>query len=467
MDRISVEYKTIDEKEFTLIKIGEASDSYPSHLLSGEKEGAYIFKDGELTQWYWSKVSDIDSFRYILFPKVEILSFDHLATTLKNDALSYIRTLAEVFIKLPQDYLNPFNGFIECWRVYFIVGGGVLILPQQLSQVILLEASATIRQFYYYDFLVPNTHPPYGLISQLTQFLYFSATGFLPFEKEVVKLNKFKVIPLELGFSGLDKSCTSFIDKHLQLKATEQNLVASAAYSAEENLNYFLKESENLKWEFHTKELEAYENYLDVLNKKIEKKKFLKAKGPLFGLIALILLLALSVGISAISSSKSRAAIPSLEPLALITHFYEANNLLDLSQMSLYLNKRVKNPFEKEVSTLFVAQQMRKAYQSVELKPLDLEKWALEGFYPISIENPLWGIFNLQIKQIDSEVFVASYDKIEPIGDKEVDDKEFLIANLYKQTVQFTIKEVKNKNLIDKIEILDTTLIETIEVEIY
>ena len=139
MDRISVEYKTIEEKEFTLIKIGESSDSYPKHLLSGEKEPTYIFKDGKIESLYWSKVSDIGSYRYIILPKVEILSFDHIATTLKNDALSYIRTLAQAFIKLPQDYLNPFNGFIESWRIYFLVGGGVLILPQQLSQIILLE----------------------------------------------------------------------------------------------------------------------------------------------------------------------------------------------------------------------------------------------------------------------------------------------------------------------------------------
>ena len=128
-------------QDHKVVKIGIPIDgsSLPVHLLSGKKEPSYLNQEGKLEQIDYLAVSDDKSYRFIIFKDLELIDFNEIGNSLREEALPLLRELATALSLLPPNFLNPFNGFVETWRFYFIKTGGFLILSEQLSNVILFQ----------------------------------------------------------------------------------------------------------------------------------------------------------------------------------------------------------------------------------------------------------------------------------------------------------------------------------------
>ena len=445
MDEIVVTSQRHNNQSRTLIRIGDASDDFPSHLLTGEKEVGYTYIDSKISQWEWINVIDIEQNRYIVSHEIDLLPFRAITTTLRSDALRLIRELADFCLKLSEEFLDPYNGFIETWRIFFIKSGGFLILPDQLSQIILYCSDSQRRNECYYHYLKPNTFFPFALSFQFTQFLYLAAAKENPYSPSSVRCDKWRHIPLSLGFTTLDKKTAAWIDKTLFLSFKEQQKLVSSAYSAQENLKWFLQESENLKWQFESDELVEtfnYKTYKSNLDKRVTRKKFLQEKTPLF--ISIIITIALAISI--LVGVKSKPNYSYTDSVTLIEDFYHALNEFDLKKAATTMKQFAKNPYEKEVGTLYVAHQMRSAYNSEE-NPL---------------EGTLWQTRDLNITQISDESFKVDYIKTLIIQE----DESTTVVNELSEEALIKLKKRNNSTVIDEIEILKSTLIDSYKLEL-
>ena len=154
------EMRVLQHDDMTSICIGEASGDMPIHLMTGEKECAYIVYADRLEPWYWDALRDRDGFRFIDFPRIDVIGFTDIASKLRNDALKRLQELARALQRLPKRFIIPSNGFIETWRIWFLPDEGILIFPEQLSQIILYCASEQSRFLNLSLYLRPKIEVP-------------------------------------------------------------------------------------------------------------------------------------------------------------------------------------------------------------------------------------------------------------------------------------------------------------------
>ncbi len=86
----------------------------------------------------------------------------------------------------------------------------------------------------------PNILPPFGLTHQLTQILYYSATGMAPYTMAETKENSWTHVPLSLGFTPLNDKMCKVIDSTLNMSLNQQRTSFSGAYSSCENLTFLI-----------------------------------------------------------------------------------------------------------------------------------------------------------------------------------------------------------------------------------
>lgn len=455
-------------QDHKVVKIGIPIDgsSLPVHLLSGKKEPSYLYQEGKLEQIDYLAVSDDKSYRFIIFKDLELIDFNEIGNSLREEALPLLRELATALSLLPPNFLNPFNGFVETWRFYFIKTGGFLILSEQLSNVILFSSTTALRDKYYHNYLKTDVFPPFALCHQFVQFLYYGCATFAPYSLKEVKENSFRPIPLTTDFTTLNIKTAEWIDFILKTKEKEQRQFVSSAYRSEENLSWFLKESENLIWdvknqsvdlEIIRKEKPQLNEYLLSSTKRVKRINFLKKRGALIATLSIAFIAIVFFVLTIVGSDKKGPILSNLNDEQTVQYFYNGLNNLDLNQMSLTLRSFAKNPFEKEVSSLFVNMQMRKFYEGKESFIL-AQQWAKEDFAPLDNSLLVYGTYDLEIEKLEENLFKATYKFIVPIF---IDDE--LLFQLKEELSIIKVGKKKNYWQIENIEIVESKNLETLK----
>ena len=452
----------VQRKDTTSIRIGEASPDMPRHLMTGEKACAYLVLGDSIEPWYFSAIRDRDGSRFIDFPQIDLLPFSEISGLLKHDALKRLRELAQAMQRLPDRFINPSNGLIETWRIFFLPEEGVFLLPEQLSQIILYCASEHTRFLHMSRYMRPNIEPPFGLCHQFTQFLYLAATGNAPYEDSDVREDRFRHVPLSIGFSSIGEQVARWIDNTLALKASDQRELVSAAYSAEANLRWFLDETASVEWnEPDTQHTAALQHFLEQQGQRARRRRFLRRKGALLATLTLVTILVISIGTAMIHRALQPPYTAGLSAPEVIASFFQAQNELDATRMNASLVRGVKNPFETEVSNLFVNSKVRQAYEGIEAV-VRADRWLEEGMGPIAKSSIIYGVTDLEIEALQDGIYQARYLAWYP--DQSSETPQTLIMQ---RTTEFVLTDRKGYWQIAGITLVDSTLLRMIKPEVF
>lgn len=456
----------------TTICIGEATKEFPRHLVHGEKECGYIVQNGEMKVWYWDHISDRDGLRYIVFPYLDILGFNELYGLLRANALANLRSLAMSLGKIPSNFIRSSNGFIETWRFFFIREGGFLFLPDSLSQLIYYSASEQDRFEQYERYVKPDTVPSFALCHQFTQFLYCAAMGFAPYEDLHVREDHWRHIPLSLGMTGLDSAFASWIDTTLSLSPKEQREAVFPAYSAEENLRWWLDNTKDYTWHLDTKpwtiELLTERSpeaaaFRKAQEKRAKRRIFWRKKGALVVSLTLAAVIIFSILGNIIYRQLQPPYTKGMDAPQVIAEFFAAQNELDVQKMSASLANRVDNPYEQEVTALFVNSRVRQAYENIQ-PVIRADEWLAQGMPPVPTSSIIYGVTDLHIEQIDEFTYHATYRYYAP---QPSDDTTHLVIAEMDCVTEFTVTDEKGYYQITSIVPLVSEVTRLIRVETY
>ena len=460
MNQISIEKRVIDKKEHTAICVGEVSGELPRHLMSGTQEPGYTYIDGKLSQIFYSRITDSDKKRYIMYENIDLFLFSEIARSLRGEAKMRLLELSSALQQAGQDFLQSASGIIPTWRIFWIQSGGVLLLPDRISSLILYSASDEDRNEHLYRYMKPNILPPFGLTHQLTQILYYSATGMAPYTMAETKENSWTHVPLSLGFTPLNDKMCKVIDSTLNMSLNQQRTSFSGAYSSCENLTFFDNLIKDLAWEV-TKEdptFEEYVNkenalssYMDKYNKKAHNKLFMRKKGAPIILVAIATLFVLFSAIQCTIQANKPPYTIGMEQEEVVSEFFIGQNELDLEKMNASLKRGTKNPFEKEVSALFVNSKVRQAYEGINsvISPIEFKQQEEKS---ILSSTSIYGVDNLLFTRIDEDTLEVTYEFYAPPSMEE--GSEVYPLQVIQRVARFTFSDDKGYELINSIEIL-------------
>ncbi len=443
MESFKIVNHTLKGVEMSGISLGE---ELPRHFMSGEKENGFIYKEGVLREWHWHSLATIEGESYLLFEPLEIYPFSELAHSLRPKALPLLRTLAEALQALPPQFISLNSAIIETWRIYFLGDDSLLILPHSLSLLFLQITPPEIRATYFDHYLKPNLEAPFALSHQFTQFLYFAITGTLPYSDEKVRLDKWRHLPISLMVKEEE---AQWIDSTLSLSPGEQREIASSAYSGEENLSWWLEQSEDFTWPVEVEESKAMETFKEDQSRRVERALFWRKRGALIATLIVGGLIIISTLTSIISNRLAPPASAHLSPPEIVELFVEGQDNLDVTKMGVALARGVKNPFEKESSTLFVTTKVREAYERS--SPLvNAREWVALGRPPLDESSLLWGNLEYQIEQVGPLTYRLKSLFLAPLGGEGV-----MMVEEVERVIDFTFIEKRDYYLIEKIEVLE------------
>lgn len=446
MESFKIVNHTLKGVAMSGISLGE---ELPRHFMSGEKENGFIYKEGVFREWHWHSLATIDGESYLLFERLEIYPFSELAHSLRPKALPLLRTLAEALQTLPPQFIELNSAIIETWRIYFLGDDSVLILPHSLSLLFLQITPPEIRATYFDHYLKPNLEAPFALSHQFTQFLYFSITGSLPYSDEKVRLDKWRHHPISLMEGTLEGENAQWIDSTLSLSSREQRDIASSAYSGEENLAWWLEQSKDFTWPVEVEDSAAMGTFRKDQNKRVERTLFWRKRGALIATLIVGGLIIISTLTSIISNRLAPPDSAHLSPPEIVELFVEGQDSLDVTKMGVALARGVKNPFEKESSTLFVTTKVREAYERT--SPLvNAREWVAMGRPPIDESSLLWGNLEYEIGQTGPLTYRLKSLFLAPLGGEGV-----MMVEEVERIIDFTFVEKRDYYLIEKIEVVE------------
>ena len=461
MRTISVETKVISSQQYSAICIGEVSHEMPRHLLTGEQEKGYVYKDGELSEIYYSKIQDIDGRRYIFYPYMPLECVTELACSLRSQAKTYLSYLSAALQKVPSKFLAFTNGIIPTWRIFFIKESGVLLLPEKVSNLILYSASEEDREEHLHRYIKPDLLAPFALTHQMFQLLYLSAARSAPYAMKETREVKWKHVPLSLGFTSVDSESCKLIDEVLGYSQAKMREEFSGAYSGSENLSWFDMQLEKIDWNVSDDDpglTEAARTnsdlaaYLGHLTEKANRRIFWRKKGFAVTAAATAAVILLFSVVQIIVKANEPPYTSQMDEKQIIEEFFRSQNELDIQKMNASLTSDATNPFETEVSTLFVSSRMREAYEGID-SVITPEQY-LEGGEDLLLDSAIiYGTDDLVIRKVDEDTYDAEFEYWTSQVNQNEDDPEDLVTmvKILRRTLRFDFTDTKGYLLIEAI----------------
>jgi len=488
MNAFDISYTTIKDLPMTIIYLGEGAGELPRHLMVGERDCGYIVKGEKVTPWYWDNLIDRSGERYLSFRELRILPFTSLFTTLRARALPLLQDLAKALSKVPSGFVHPTNGFIETWRIFFLQEGGFLLLPVSLSNIISATISDQDRIDGYGKWVKPQVEYPFGLCHQFTQFLYTACTGFAPFAENAVREDQWRHLPLSFGFTKVQPELAVWIDDTLAMSEKDQRIIASAAYSGEENLKWWLEETKDFPWSDPLAGITSAKSYegnsgavqfLQQQNKRAQRRVFWRKKGALVASVSIGVIIILSILGNYLVNELKPPYTKDMGPAQIIEEFFIGQNLLDSQKMTVAFVRGLKNPFEMEVSGLFVNSKVRLAYEGKNTV-IRADEWVAQGMPAVPGYAMIYGVADVKVQELGENRFLATYRFYSPSYEEDPDEKDDptfseagdrgdagLSVEVFNMALEFTFTTKKGYYQISSIETVSSTSVGLLSVETY
>lgn len=411
----------IDGKEYTAIALGVDDFAIPRHMMQGEKQDGYIYKNGELISWRWEAFCTIEGRKCFYFDRCRIENFSSIATTHRDNALTLVRDLAVALTLLPQSFVSVQLGLLPTYRFYIYEDDSWLILPPDLGDLFSLYYNDEDRYLSLGCFAKGGTEPSFSLIRQFAQFLYFALTGSAPYQDREIREYNYTEFPLSslrpYLFPDLSEKTQGFIEFCLHATSKEMRKIYGNR-KAEENLKWFVEKTMTLTWEAERKSPEDYASVKSELEKSGSYQKFLKQtsegakrnnfwrlKGSVIIGTCIAVILVGAFVISYVSKLLEPPYTKDMNQSEIVYAFYEAQNELDVSDLTAAI-KGCKAPQENEVINLFVNRQTRMAYEQT-APVIRADKWVDAGMPSFKATMFVYGADDVKVTEVGENTLRA------------------------------------------------------------
>lgn len=411
----------IEGVEYSCISLGLDDFAIPKHMMQGEKQDGYIYKDGELKKWKWEAFTTIDSIRYVYFDKCNLKPFSSIAFENRSKALELLLNLATAITLLPASFVDTTFGVVPVYRFYILDDDSWLILPPDLSDFFVMYYTDEERYLSSGCFTKSGTEPSFTLIRQFAEFLYYALTSKAPYQDREIREYNYTEFPLseykKYLFKDLDDKTIGFIDFCLHASSKEMRKI-NGNKKCVENLSWFIEKASSLTWNVDNKTKEEYKMVENELNKNGTYQKFLaktqegakrnnfwRKKGSVIITIVVSVILIGAFLFSYISNLLEPPHTKDMDQKQIVEAYYEAINELDVSKLSAPL-KGCKSPQETEVLNLFVNRQTRMAYEQV-APILRADEWVDDGMPSFKASMFVYGADDVVVTQIGENQYKA------------------------------------------------------------
>ena len=257
------------------------------------------------------------------------------------------------------------------------------------------------------------------------------------------------------------------------MDSRKQREVVSAAYSAEDNLTWFLEALGKFSWstedpivpfEIQSTEVDSVREYQEQQKKRADLRRFLRKRGALLASITLGVILVLSTVTSMVYQALQPPYTAGMPATAVIQEFFTAQNELDITKMESSLARGTKNPYEMEVSGLFVNTKVRQAYEGFD-SVIRADQWIAQGKPPIAPSSVIYGVDTVRIEQIQDNRYRAIYRIYYPSEQMRDQELEVVLADIVERTTEFELTDKKGYYQITEIIPIESHVVETVKIE--
>ena len=411
----------IDSEKKSCIRLGIDTLNIPVHMLSGAKKCGYIYKNGELTPWYWTSFKSFDGFKHIYFDYLDIKPLSKISTVYRKDSLKILTNLADALTKCPKEFMDLRLNILPLWRFYIIDTDTLLLLDPDTADII----SIYLEEDEKFDMLTAyskfNTQENFALIRQFAQLVYYALTNESPYHNVDVRNNKFLEIPLdyykESLFKNLDDKTINFISYILRANDNNQREIMGNR-RGQVNLLYFIEkanelayEVENLSEEDYIKEKSnlgiKYETFKEKTEKKAKVNVFFRKKGTI---IAIIVIATIAIG-SIVGFYINKAFKPPItqgySANEVINTYFEGINKLDISTVDETL-EGISCPYEHTIISLFVSSRQVLAYEN-HSPHIHVQQYLDDKNAKIRKDSYIYGTSDVNIEQINENEYLVNY----------------------------------------------------------
>ena len=339
--------------------------------------------------------------------------------------------------------------------IYITEKGGILLFPTGLMNLVAKHQEET----FLVNRIEPFNHPDIEGEPLINFFLgviaYKTFTGELPFTGSTTveirdRIRSSKPVPPHLKAPELRIEVSELVMRSI-------NPVRKGA-SIEEWENFAAGYSkENLFTKADTSPDTGKNNSkaLDLERKRekaYQRRQFFVRHGKAIAAAAAALLIAgiiLYTPLKKAMEPPVTAGLPSKEVVRL---YYDSINNLDTEALDDCTSSKTGKQDIKEVTGIFVISKVRTGYEG-KSGLIPAEKWIASGKKPLPPEVSVYGITDLQIKQISENTFTAKYIKWYTEYPQNTEEKNASgIPGGIKVTDRLHLTKIKNAWIIDKIE---------------
>ena len=385
-DRISE--ITVGGNRYYGIEIGDDKSGVPKHILQGVRDQGLIIDDHSITRWCWNGVTTVGDRVYVYFDPCDIEGLETIATSNRENALILIEEIAYGILNADKAFLSLEGDIFPLYRIFILDKTKILLLPPDLGNILAIARIGERRREEVGNLVKENILHSYGLVLEMAELMYFAATGIFPYSLHEVRSNHFQEVPIEFFNTGLDPKTEAFIN--LVLNANNKRMrEISGNRKGWENLGWFLQESNSLVWNLEsidesemekriedTESSDEYKEFFEKSARIAKRRDFWRVKGTLIVTASIIALIVLSVFSSILYNSLKAPATKDMDQEEMLYHFYEAQNALDITEMSEGVKASI--PQESEVMNLFVTRQTRMAYENTNTQ-VNASDWVNNG----------------------------------------------------------------------------------------
>ena len=392
----------IDGEEKSAIELCGIDETIPIHLVENEKMDGILVRGDNTESWNYNSFSVVGTQRCFVFDRIKLSPISTIFTTHRKNALDIIRKIGKALESASDRFLDLETGIFPLRRIYIVDEDDVLLLPPDMGSLMSVFMDDERRGDDVSALYKGRTESGFTLILEMAELLYYAATGYLPYEDDDVKRNRYRYYPIENAMKSLgeklDEKTAGLINVILKAKSQQMRDIMGN-FHAGKALYWFNEKAAELEWNLENRnsieEREAVMNAGDYIawkekTKSVAKRvNFWRRKGTIITVCTVIAAVFLWALTSWLLNFFAPPVTRDMEPEEIIEFVYEAQNDLNSNDIATAC-KGTKLPQENEVTTLFVSTRMRQAYEMMN-PVVRADKWIEAGKVPIKDTQTIYG----------------------------------------------------------------------------
>ena len=430
------------------------------------KQDAFLYHKAQLIELPWQGIQMIGERCCLVFYPHEMLTeipspSRLLSSDLRPRAFELLRELTHA-LGMAGERLFWNLDSIPLSNFWFFDNGDILLLSNQMGDIL---DRFELDEDRFLDKSIWHAHncvDGYGKTHFLFQLLYYTLSGIAPFESPEVRENGFRAVPLELLFPPT--SSASEIYRTISHAISDDR---KFQFSIRKPMSFFIETLEKLSSVSDADLIPGpnpgLEAYRARLQKRAQRRAFLRKKGFKTALIAIASAIVLGIAVFYVYRAVKPPKTKDLSEAELIQWYYDALTNLDVAAMDEPLRNGYNGPDMLEVSSLYVTSTYQKAYGGASnvINPND---WISAGMPNLPQYSTVYGATDVKVEQLSDKVYrayVTFWSASDYLGgtDTDLETATDTVVYEYLYTVDFTFRNRGYWHEITKIENVDVILI--------